>query len=102
MSHKVLTAAIAAALAAPMAAQAVDFTISGQVNRALVVTDTDAGTSAGVQDNGGSSSRVRANGSRGELADGSTINVQFEYEVGGSHDVNGFRIRTSPVPAFRL
>ena len=39
MKHKALTAAIAAALAAPMAAQAVDFSISGQVNRALFIVD---------------------------------------------------------------
>lgn len=41
MSDKALTVAIAGALAAPMAARAVDFTISGHVNRALVVVDSD-------------------------------------------------------------
>ena len=37
MNRKALTVAIAGALAAPMAAQAVDFTISGHVNRALFI-----------------------------------------------------------------
>ena len=63
MHKKALTVAIAGALAAPMAAQAVDFTISGHINRALVVTDNDAGTNAEVANNGSSSTRVRATGS---------------------------------------
>ena len=98
MSHKALTAAIAAALAAPMAAQAVDFTISGQVNRALVHhryrrrhqcrgPGTTAGAAAGV----------RAGGSS-ELADGSTVTIQFEYEVtgGGSRRRQRIPVKTSP------
>ena len=66
-----------------MAAQAVDFTISGQVNRALFITDTDGGTSAEVKNNGGSSTRVRANGSS-ELEGGGTVGIQFEYEESGT------------------
>ena len=68
-----------------MAAQAVDFTISGQINRALVVTDNDAGTTATVRDNSGSSSRIRAAGTS-ELEGGASVTIQFEYEVGGNHD----------------
>ena len=83
MHKKALTVAIAGALAAPLAAQAVDFTISGHVNRALFVVDTDAGTQAKVQNNGGSSTRVRANGST-ELMDGNTVGIQLEYEESGS------------------
>ena len=66
-----------------MAAQAVDFTISGHVNRALFVTDSDAGTKAEVSNNGGSSTRVRANGSA-ELDGGNTVAIQLEYEEKGS------------------
>ena len=84
---KALTVAIAGALAAPRAAQAVDFTISGRINRALVIRDTDASTKATVEDNGESDTRIRANGST-ELDDGSTIAIQFEYGVGGSYDRN--------------
>ena len=80
MHKKALTVAIAGVLAAPMAAQAaIDFTISGQVNRALFITDSDAGTNAAVANNGGSSTRVRANGSS-ELMEGRTVGIQFEYE----------------------
>ena len=88
MSHKALTAAIAAALAAPMAAQAVDFTISGQINRALFITDSNAGTKGEVANNGGGSTRFRANGSS-ELADGSTVAIQLEYEEGNDGGTSG-------------
>ena len=79
MKHKALTAAIAAALAAPMAAQAVDFSISGQVNRALFIVDNDTGTTAKVANNGASSTRVRATGSS-EMMDGNTAGILIEYE----------------------
>lgn len=96
MHKKALTAAIAGALAAPMAAQAVDFTISGHVNRALfiVTQDSDAlydgkegGTKAQVRNNGGSSSRVRATGST-ELMDGNTVGIQVEYEDNSNNGLN--------------
>ena len=79
MHKKALTVAIAGALAAPLAAQAVDFTISGHINRALFVTDGDASSKAEIKNNGGSSTRVRANGST-ELMDGNTVGIQLEYE----------------------
>ena len=66
-----------------MAAQAVDFTISGQLNRALFVTDSDEYTRAMVADNGESSSRIRATGSS-EMMDGSTVGIQVEYQAVGS------------------
>ena len=62
-----------------MAAQAVDFTLSGQVSRTLFVNDSDTGTSATIRDNNGST-RVRANG-HSVLDDGSTVGIQFEYAV---------------------
>ena len=80
MADKALTVAIAGALAAPMAAQAVDFTISGHVNRAIWLTDTDSGPkSVRVWDNGESSTRIRANGST-ELENGSDVGIQLEYQ----------------------
>ena len=79
MHKKALTVAIAGALAAPMAAQAVDFTISGQVSRTMFINDSDASTNAEIRDNNGAT-RVRANGSS-ELDDGSTLGIQFEYAV---------------------
>ena len=80
---KALTVAIAGALAAPLAAQAVDFTISGHVNRALVVVDNDMGTDAAVVNNGSSSTRIRWTGSS-EMMDGTSIGIQVEYQESGT------------------
>lgn len=66
-----------------MAAQAVDFTLSGHVNRALFITDSDGGTQAEVSDNGGSGTRFRMNG-KTELEDGNTVAIQFEYGAGST------------------
>ena len=82
MHKKALTVAIAGALAAPMAAQAVDFTISGHVNRALVVVDNDDGTNAQVLNNGSSSTRIRWTGSS-EMMDGTSVGIQVEYQETG-------------------
>ena len=60
-----------------------DFTISGQVNRALFITDTDGGTSAEVKNNADWSTRIRANGSS-ELEGGGDVRIQFEYEESGT------------------
>ena len=83
MHKNVLTVAIAGALVAPMAAQAVDFSISGRVSRALVITDSDDSTSAAVGDWGSSGSRIRASGSN-EMMDGMTVGGNLEYGAGGS------------------
>ena len=87
MHKKALTVAIAGALAAPMAAQAVDMTVSGHINRALFVTDSDASTSAAVKDNGSSGTRIRVTGS-GEMMDGGAAGVNLEY---GATDTLGLR-----------
>ena len=78
MKPKALTVAIAGVFAVPMAAQAVDFAISGHVNRALFITDTDSGTSGKEADNGSSGSRIRVVGS-GEMMDGTTAGLKLEY-----------------------
>ena len=82
MQKSVLSAAIAAALAVPMAAQAVDVTLSGQVNRALFITDSDSGTSAKEADNGSSGSRFRFKGT-GDMMDGRSAGILLEYGAGG-------------------
>ena len=95
MHKKALTVAIAGALAAPMAAQAVDFTISGHVNRALFLTDEDGGSkTARVQDNGGSGTRIRANGST-EMEDGNKVGIQFEYGAGSSFSLRHANVQYS-------
>ena len=83
MHKKALTVAIAGALAVPMAAQAVDFSISGRVSRALVITDSDNSTSGQVGDWGSSGSRIRVSGSN-EMMDGMTVGGNLEYAAGGA------------------
>ena len=86
MYKKALTVAIAGALAAPLAAQAVDFTVSGHITRALVITDCDPGcndldmssSTSGVKDHGSSGTRFRITGSS-ETATGVTAGVNLEY-----------------------
>ena len=66
-----------------MAAQAVDMTVSGHINRALFVTDSDqnASTRATVKDNASSGTRIRVTGS-GEMMDGGAAGVNLEYGAG--------------------
>ena len=66
-----------------MAAQAVDFTVSGHVNRALFITDTESSTRAHVGDNGSSGTRVRFTGSS-EMMEGSSAGVNLEYGAGAT------------------
>ena len=88
-----LSVAIAGALAVPVAAQAVDFTISGHVNRAMFLTSTDGGSNTvRVWDNGESSTRINANGST-ELENGSEARIQLEYE----YRQQGVRLRHANV-----
>ena len=75
---QVLTVAIAGALAAPLAAQAVDFSVSGHVARAIVITDQDSGSSTEVKDNASSGTRFRMTGS-GELTTGSSAGINLEF-----------------------
>ena len=105
MHKKALTLAIAGALAAPMAAQAVDFTISGHVNRALFITDSDDAnsTKAEVKNNGSSSTRIRWTGAS-EMMDGNSVGIQVEYEEGGTYrkadgttDGTGLKLRHANV-----
>jgi hypothetical protein len=77
MHKKALTVAIAGALAAPMAAQAVDFTVSGHVNRAVVFTDMEDGSTSVVKDNGSSGTRIRVTGSA-ETMTGVVAGINFE------------------------
>ena len=95
MADKALTVAIAGALAAPMAAQAVDFTISGHVNRALFLWDKDNGDKpASVADNGQSGTRIRANGSS-VLMDGNKVAIQFEYAAASSFTLRHANVQYS-------
>ena len=88
MQRKLVAAAVSSALAVPMAAQAVEFEVSGQINRAIISVDNAKnadGTEVddGLQhvDNNGSESRFRFKGS-GDLDNGMTAGVHLEYGLG--------------------
>ena len=79
MERKLIAAAVSSALALPLAAQAVEFSVSGHVNRAII--SVDGGDNDGdVQhvDANSSQTRFRFTGSE-ELDSGLTAGVQYEY-----------------------
>ena len=96
MERKLIAAAVSSALALPMAAQAVEFAVSGHVNRAVIVVNQDDNAKDGdLQhvDSNASQSRVRFKGS-GELDNGLTAGVNMELAVlsgqtgGNDNDTN--------------
>ena len=83
MERKLIAAAVSSALALPMAAQAIDFNVSGHVNRALVLEDQDGNPKDGElqnKDSNASASRFRFTGSE-DLGNGLTAGVQMELAV---------------------
>ena len=100
MNRKLLAAAVAGALV-PMAAQAVDISVSGQVNRMIRYADDGHDSDIQHLDNGASSSRWRMVGS-GELDNGLTAGATIEQNFqsnassrlgidGTADDHNGMR-----------
>ena len=84
MERKLIAAAVSSALALPMAAQAVEFSVSGHINRAII--SVDGGDNDGdLQhvDANSSETRFRFTGSE-ELDSGVTAGVQLE--LGGPSD----------------
>ena len=87
MERKLIAAAVSSALALPMAAQAVEFSASGQINRAII--SVDGGGPQGEPDafdgdlrhvdSNASSTRFRFTGSE-ELENGMTAGVQLEFD----------------------
>jgi hypothetical protein len=82
MERKLIAAAVSSALALPMAAQAVEFSVSGHVNRALISVDGN-GLDGDLKhvDANASESRVRFVGSE-ELDSGITVGVNLEVAFG--------------------
>lgn len=79
MERKLITVAVATALGLPMAAVAVEGSVSGHVNMAIVkVDDADAR----IMDANGSETRFRFTGSE-ELDNGLTAGVTLEVGAGG-------------------
>ena len=79
MERKLITVAVATALGLPMAAVAVEGSVSGHVNMAIVKVDEG---DAMIQDANGSETRFRFRGSE-ELDNGLTAAVNLEVGAGG-------------------
>ena len=80
MERKLIAAAVSSALVLPMAAQAVEFSVSGHINRAVISVDgTGADNDGDLQhvDANSSETRFRFTGSE-ELESGMTAGVQLE------------------------
>lgn len=98
MERKLITVAVAAAMGLPMAAVAVEGSVSGHVNAAITkVDDSDATLGSG----NGSETRFRFKGSE-ELDNGLTAGVTLEVGAGGgaygySADGRDFRVRHANV-----
>ena len=80
MKRKLVTAAVATALGLPMSAIAVEGSVSGHVNAAIVKVDDGDAT---LQSGNGSETRFRFTGSE-ELENGMTAGVTLELGAGGA------------------
>ena len=80
MNKKLVAAAVASALAMPMAAQAVKYSASGQVNRAVMVADDGVQSDVLHVDGESSGSRFRFTGSE-DIGNGLTAGINFEIEL---------------------
>ena len=81
MDRKLIAVAVSSALGLPMAAHAVEGSVSGHVNRAIINVDgTGADTDGDLQhvDSNASQTRFRFTGSE-DLGNGTTAGVQLEY-----------------------
>ena len=78
MNKKAIAVAISSALAVPMAAHAVSFNVSGQVNKAIMFADDGAASDIFFVDNTASNSRVRFTGSE-DLGNGITAGFRIEF-----------------------
>ena len=95
MERKLIAIAVSTALGLPMAADAVEGSVSGHVNAAIVkVDDGDATLGSG----NGSETRFRFTGSE-ELDSGLTVGVTLELGAGGAtgYGTGGTRIRHANV-----
>ncbi len=79
MKKKALAIAIATALTAPMAAHAVKVKVSGQVNKALMMSDDGTFSQTHIVDNDNSSTRFRFSGSE-DLGNGVTAGLIWEVQ----------------------
>lgn len=83
MNRKLLAAMVSGALVLPMAAQGVEISASGHINRALVFSDHEGADEPAHVDAGSSPSRFRFKGSE-DLDNGLSIGVNVEYGIWGA------------------
>jgi hypothetical protein len=99
MERKLIAVAVASAMGLPMAAVAVEGSVSGHVNMAIVNVD---GGDTTIQDANGSETRFRFKGSE-ELDNGLTAGVALEVGAGGgtygygADDKSDLRVRQANV-----
>ena len=79
MNKKVLAVAVSGALAAPMAAHAVKYKLSGQVNRAIVAQSDGENSDIQFVDNISSGTRWRLTGSE-EIGNGMKVGFNWEWQ----------------------
>ncbi len=78
MNKKLLAIAVSSALVVPMAAHAVKYKLSGQVNRAIVFADNGDRSDVQFIDNGASNSRWRMKGSE-DIGNGMKVGFNWEW-----------------------
>jgi len=91
MNKKVLAVAVSSALAAPMAAQAVKYKLSGQINRAAVYQNDGESSDIQFIDNVSSGTRWRLTGSE-DIGNG--MKVDFNWEWQNSQNPSGAPIKS--------
>lgn len=89
MNKKLLTIAIAGAMAAPMTAHAVKWKMSGQVNRAVSIMDDGQKSDIRSTDNGASNTRFRMRGSE-DLGNGMKVGAYWELGINSSPSSKAF------------
>jgi predicted porin len=87
MNKKALAVAISGAVAAPMAAQAIDVNVSGQVNRAIMWADDGKQTDVFFVDNTASNSRFRLTGSQ-DIGRGMMAGFKLEFSAGTNQNAS--------------
>ena len=79
-SRLALTSAIVLALGTATSAQAVDFTVSGQVSRAILFPDDAAGSEVQHVDNNASGSRIRVKAKQ-DVGNGMAMGARYELQL---------------------
>ena len=80
MNKKMLTLAVAAAMAAPTVSHAVKYKLSGQINRAMTVMDDGHNSDVQFIDNSSSGTRWRMKGSE-DIGNGQKVGFNWEWQA---------------------